>query len=620
MPITDPTLNTPFTTDLIGRWVCHLLGEALASTPQSSTPGAGAKAFDYIIVGGGSFGAVMASSLFSRKSGERILLLEAGPLVVTEHQQNLPLISADAAVWDNAIWTSNSPNEKHRKFPGLSVCIGGRSINWGGWSPYFIPSELSSPPWPKDVVRDLTEKVLNVERQPMSYLDEAAAQIGSDVPNDYVFGALHDALRDRLFGGLRDRVTISKTELLGQHGSAMTSSGDTAALLRELEAPLAVQSAPTRAGTFPVNKFSTVPLLIKACREAQGEMESKNPPPKKRLMAVPRVKLLKLERKGRQVTRLHLRNEIDASTHVLDCSGAKVFLGLGTIENTRFALDLFPGHKLIGRNFMAHLRSNVVCRVERPAFAELEGRKDLSVSALFVKGRHRFNDGSFGHFHVQITASGVSADTDTGSEVELWKKVPDAEFVNAHAQADDKWIVITLRGIGEMQGFLLDPKANDAQNRVAPGPTPTDGSVAKAVVSVEDGPDGSRNRQLWDAMDRACDELAAVFAGKGKIQFLPTQFSPGDAWQDKPPTTADRRDGLGTTHHEGGTLWMGEPGKSVTDGYGKLHETDNLYALGPCLLPTLGSPNPMLSGIALTRRTADYLLPRPKSAKLNLPV
>ncbi len=63
-------------------------------------------------------------------------------------------------------------------------------------------------------------------------------------------------------------------------------------------------------------------------------------------------------------------------------------------------------------------------------------------------------------------------------------------------------------------------------------------------------------------------------------------------------------------YHESGTLWMGDnAATSVTDEFGKIWETDNLYIVGPALLPTMGSPNPMLSGVALARRTADHLVP-----------
>jgi hypothetical protein len=56
---------------------------------------------------------------------------------------------------------------------------------------------------------------------------------------------------------------------------------------------------------------------------------------------------------------------------------------------------------------------------------------------------------------------------------------------------------------------------------------------------------------------------------------------------------------------------------SVTDVWGKFHEAGNLYAVGPALLPTLGSPNPMLSGVALVHRLVDHLQPVPATPWLE---
>ena len=52
-----------------------------------------------------------------------------------------------------------------------------------------------------------------------------------------------------------------------------------------------------------------------------------------------------------------------------------------------------------------------------------------------------------------------------------------------------------------------------------------------------------------------------------------------------------------------------DPFTSVTDEWSRFHERDNLYAVGPALLPTLGSPSPMLSGVTLARRVGDRLVP-----------
>ena len=72
---------------------------------------------------------------------------------------------------------------------------------------------------------------------------------------------------------------------------------------------------------------------------------------------------------------------------------------------------------------------------------------------------------------------------------------------------------------------------------------------------------------------------------------------------------ARNRDGLGTTHHEAGTLRMGvSPTQSVTTPNTRFHQVFNAYVAGPALLPTMGSPNPMLSGVALARHLAEHLV------------
>jgi hypothetical protein len=57
---------------------------------------------------------------------------------------------------------------------------------------------------------------------------------------------------------------------------------------------------------------------------------------------------------------------------------------------------------------------------------------------------------------------------------------------------------------------------------------------------------------------------------------------------------------------------MGDnPNHSVTDPNGRFHFVNNAYVAGPALFPTVGSPNPMLTGVALARRLADQLVEVP---------
>src|SRR5204862_965677 len=78
----------------------------------------------------------------------------------------------------------------------------------------------------------------------------------------------------------------------------------------------------------------------------------------------------------------------------------------------------------------------------------------------------------------------------------------------------------------------------------------------------------------------------------------------------QPNAAARAPDGLGTTYHESGTLRMGEhPGRSVVNPDGQFHDVTNLYAGDASVLPTCGSANPVMNGIALARRLAKRLVP-----------
>ena len=608
MMATNPTPQiTDFTRDVIGRFVCNGLDEAISSTnlPEG-------RPFDIIVIGGGTFGSVIAQHLFYRDKtrSHRILVLEGGPLVLPEHVQNLPMMGLNvpgpSSIADlrstgqdrlprNEVWGLAWHSDV--KFPGLSYCVGGRSVFWGGWSPQLLDSEMAQTRWPLSVVTELKDR----------YFDRAAEQIGVKETNDFIHGALHTALRQQLFdglqsGGVTDAIpldeladpyispTISREELVDHLGLTGTGapSLDRPELLKmlNLEAPLAVQTRAPRAGLFPFNKFSAVPVLMKAARAAY--LESGGDDRKKRLMVVPHC----------HVTRLTTRVAPDSTQHVTGVQtnlgeipvqeNGTVIIALATIESTRLALLSFggiPNYDLIGKNLMAHLRSNLTIRIPRESLTFLdENIRELQASALFVKGRHRFSDGGEGHFHLQITASGLGS-VGTDSEAELFKKVPDIDGFDAFRAASDSHVVITIRGIGEME-------PQNPNSSVTLDPEPDEFGTSRAFVRLAPS---ARDLKLWDVMDKAADDVAKVFAGGRKYDVL-------GKGQDK----------LGTTHHETGTLWMGDDStKSVTNADGRFHHVSNAYVVGPALFPTVGSPNPMLTGVALARRTADRLTPPP---------
>src|SRR5262249_58171219 len=103
----------------------------------------------------------------------------------------------------------------------------------------------------------------------------------------------------------------------------------------------------------------------------------------------------------------------------------------------------------------------------------------------------------------------------------------------------------------------------------------------------------ARDFELWNAMDKASDDVAKIFAGGQKIDVIKNgqviapnvdvaQLSTILPYKPSDASGVGRRDGLGTTHHEAGTLRMGNDlNKSVTDANCRFHRVSNGYVVGP---------------------------------------
>lgn len=641
MAVRTPT--TQFTRDILGNYVCNTFGEAANSGP-----------FDVIIIGGGTFGLSLAQDLFfrSRRVGPgtiaqdglrpfnyRILVLEAGPFALNEHAQDIPNLqlfapgtsptaaSALPATRQTLIargldkspilenW--GLPWNSTEAFGGLAYCLGGRSLYFGGWSPRYLETEMHTAPvgsittstlWPQAVVEDLTlEKTFA-----QGFQLEAAKQTGVSAANDFINDKLHDRLRRNLFnayGGLPNVIPLAElpdytveapddiTDGLQLQLNAPPYPGFVDSL--KLDAPLTVQ-ATTRPGFFPFNKFSSVPVGITAARSAVGESGVGNDA-FKRLMIVPNCHVMRVRTRTYTLATGATVEEvvgIDTNQGPLDLSSPIdgnvnrrpiVVLAMGAIESARLALLSVPGvpnANQIGANFMVHLRKNVSFTVPLPAGLALS---DQELSALLVRCRSNLADGTPVHFHLQITASAVPAGAPGGgrSDVLLFQSVPDLDDVRLFAQTAPQQLDVSIRAVGEMLPNL-------ANNSVTI-PLPSDNDefgVPRATVTVVRS---SADNQVMHLIDGAIDAVAQQVFG------VP---APGPNAANKAP------DGLGTTYHESGTLRMGdEPGQSVVNADGQFHHVTNLYAGDASVLPTCGSSNPVMNGIALRRRLARRLVP-----------
>ena len=658
----------------MGRFLSNTAHEALTSAGFDlgiGSPPPDARPFDVIVIGGGTFGSVIAQHFYfnDKTFSRRILVLERGPFALPEHFQNMSFMGGLPN------WVRPWEKTVSGDYPGLRLCFGGRSLEWGGWSPELLSEELTD--WPPSVV-DALKKPVDMEgtTTPESgYFQQSGDQIASNDTNDFVYGPLHGALRTMLTDGLKStgagtvvsvlpiaqwpdhpRVRFSSPppgsqelrDLLGLKPSDPAIPDQKMKELLRVEAPLAVQSR-AEPGQFPVNKFSALPLLVSAARSASAESLPYDQ--HKRLMAVPNWHVQQIFTQtlpsndvkvtGVRVVRPGAANQPNETLDIPLADTGVVILAQGTVESTRLAYLTFQDSlswraaQRMGKNLVAHLRSNLTIRVPRSSIPNLPGLaelKSLQISALFVKGRANVG-GKNRYFHLQITASAVATPNETNSEAELFRKIPDYDNIERLKRVTDETVVITLRGIGEML-------THNPESRVVTTNQSLDFDKPKALVTFGDSkayaealangtppPSVSNETKLdaetWDKMDALADEVAIIFGGGkpfqvlrpgGTVAVIPAGAAPIDV--KTALRYVDRRDGLGTTHHEGGTLRMGDSiADSVTDGFGRIHDTTNCYCAGPPLFPSVGSPNPMLTGVALARRTADFLSRRLKSVK-----
>jgi len=546
--------ETTFSHDVLGRYICNTWDEAV---------GNGGAQFDAIVLGAGMFGGYCAEKIYRKGASrnKRVLLLEAGGFLVSEHVQNLARIglnvpssvSIDPGVPRETVW--GLPWRGNQATPGLAYCVGGRSLYWGGWTPRLTAADQAL--WSPTLSNYLDSNYSIVE-----------SEIGVNPSTDFITGALYTALKSRL----------------SAVGSAVANIDSVE------EAPLAVQGAPPASGLFSFDKYSSAPILVDAIREAAGSPDST-----RRLFLVPRAHVIRLNQSGGIVNSIEV--DVNGQRKLLPVSpNCAVVLALGAIESTRVALLSFPT-PLMGRNLMAHLRTNITVRIRRSAIA-ITLPNQLETAAVLVRGST-----PQGRFHLQFTAS---ASPNSTSDELLFRMIPDIDLLSTTLEAQKSdWVAITVRGLGEMQGNKLASVPNDSGSWIDLSPFEADEfGVPRVWVQLVTTPN---DNNLWTFMDQAALELVQrVAGGQGNIEY----FYDG-GWQSLPPSLSvisqQMRDGLGTTHHESGTLWMGAAGSSVTDENGRFHHINNAYAADLSLFPTVGSANPVLSGLTIARKVASAI-------------
>ena len=552
-PITPPpdVQRTTLGLDVLSRFVCNTWDEATASSTRP---------FDAVIIGAGMFGGYCADKIYRLGAANnlKVLVLDAGPFLVSTHVQNLPNVGLnvpdplypanDPGLARDLVW--GMPWRANVPFIGQAYCIGGKSLYWGGWCPRLLSTDLTQ--WPPTVAQYLNQNYPLLEQQ-----------TGVTDDTEFIQGPLFNMLNQKI---------------------AAVITANTVPNLNSVEvAPLAVQGQSPASGLFAFDKYSSATLLIDAVRAAAGQ-----PDDQRRLFVVPNTHVTKLNVSGGKVV------SVDASSNGALRSlpikpGCAVILAMGTIESTRLALASFPtspgnpAGELMGRNLMAHWRSNIFVKIKRSALDPAATLPNvLQTAALLLRGST-----AAGKFHVQITAS---ADPGGNSDALLYSMIPDIDQLDAIlANQQSGWISLGFRGVSQLFGDQTSSVPNSNGRWINLSPYENDEfGIPRAYVQMTTT---AAEDTLANAMDAAILSLASQLAGNNPANLQ---------------IVSQDRDGLGTTYHEAGTLWMGtNPLTSVTDTNGRFQKIANAFCSDQSLFCTVGSVNPTLTGLVLSRKVSE---------------
>ncbi len=552
-PVTPPpdVQRTTLGLDVLSRFVCNTWDEA---TANSTRP------FDAVIIGAGMFGGYCADKIYRLGAANnlKVLVLDAGPFLVSTHVQNLPNVGLnvpdplypanDPGLARDLVW--GMPWRANVPFIGQAYCIGGKSLYWGGWCPRLLSTDLAQ--WPPTVAQYLNQNYPLLEQQ-----------TGVTDDTEFIQGPLFNILNQKI---------------------AAVITANTVPNLNSVEvAPLAVQGQSPASGLFAFDKYSSATLLIDAVRAAAGQ-----PDDQRRLFVVPNTHVTKLNVSGGKVV------SVDANSNGAPRSlpikpGCAVILAMGTIESTRLALASFPtspgnpAGELMGRNLMAHWRSNIFVKIKRSALDPAATLPNvLQTAALLLRGST-----AAGKFHVQITAS---ADPGGNSDALLYSMIPDIDQLDAIlANQQSGWISLGFRGVSQLFGDQTSSVPNSNGRWINLSPYENDEfGIPRAYVQMTTT---AAEDALANAMDAAILSLASQLAGNNPANLQ---------------IVSQDRDGLGTTYHEAGTLWMGtNPLTSVTDTNGRFQKIANAFCSDQSLFCTVGSVNPTLTGLVLSRKVSE---------------
>ncbi|KNC46816.1 glucose dehydrogenase [Thecamonas trahens ATCC 50062] len=588
--------------------------------------------YDYVVVGGGSAGAVAAARLAEGAPDARVLLLEAGPSDSAMMEVAIPagcsLLQRTKLDWQFTTQpqaaSHGSMHERRSRWPRGKTLGGSSSINymvyvrgaqddydklWGvsGWSfadvlPFFRKSE-------NYVARPLAAN--ETHRATGGPLTVSKPQTSSPLVDAFIAsGKALGLARNEDYNGAGGMMGIAHCDLTIKDGVRASSA---AAFLRPALARAAAASA---SGVFHVRTFAHVTRVVTETDAASGKVRAVGVEFADTADSDGVASEDSPRRVVRATTEVVLSAGAVGSPHVLMLSGIgpEDVLAAAGIETV---VDL-PG---VGRNLRDHLMVPVRFPTKDKASGHLITKKRAESLTTLLKylvfsggllttngleGTAFYSTGTSDHLPASVPDVQIHMIATGGSDVEAANIGTKPEFVAQGVIDDpDRW---QAGGINFLP-IILHPKSRGAITLNSS--SPFDPPLIQPNYLAEQADVDLLVAAVHDTLKLAADEAYAEWIDASSPTTSPLyESAPDGAAAGVSYWEWHVRNFAVTVYHPVGTAKMGEPGAAgtVVDPQLRVVGVDGLRVADASIMPTLISGNTNAPCIMIGERVADFIL------------
>lgn len=521
---------------------------------------------DYVIVGAGSAGCVLASRL-SEDQNCSVILIEAGgsdknPIIQMPSAFYLPMQSKKLN-WGYVTEPEANMDGRRLDCPRGRVLGGSSSINGmvyvrGNANDYTRWEKLGATGWGYPEVLPYFKKAQRADKRTTE--DEFKGHNG---PLGTTTGQLNNPLYNYFLAAAEEAGHPLNDDFNGRHQEGFGAMPMTVA--DGIRSSTARSYLPRGRRNLRIVKNALVEQIILKDGKAEGVSLSA----------------------GAKTSKVFANKEVLICAGAINSPQLLMLSGIGPKDHLNdMGIELKADVPGVGQNLMDHLEVYVQQSITQPISLykdlSLFGRGKIGIEWLLTKG----GLGATNHFEV-------------------------GGYMRSHVEAEQPDIQFHFLPAAMSYDGSSQASGHGCQAHVGPMLSPSRGSVTLKSPNAKDYPTIRFNymshKSDWEVFRAAIRGAREIFAQPSFDQIRGPEFSPGAQAQSDSELDAFVRAHAESAYHPCGTCKMGVDDMSVVDPQGRVHQIDNLRVIDASIFPHITNGNLNAPTIMVAEKMADMI-------------